>query len=178
MKRISRSIFGATLAIAVSVAPLSAANAAPVEADSTAQVVEQVEAPESVPTFSGIAQLLSDTVEPLFVPETIQVVSVETGEVVETIDEKSKISSRITQLGPGCSTDSLCLYPPTAIGIGFVGAGTKSGAWAKRNKYDSKRYSNQAWWQHDGKTVTGGKKAPGNLVLLTGTTTITKVQIF
>lgn len=170
MKNVRR-ILGTALAIVALVAAPVGANAAPAFGSAVSQQVASAE--------NEITPLPRDIEESLFVPDSIVLLNQETGEVVEEIDPAAMPTPYIQELGPGCSTDSLCLYRSiTNWGYGFVGAGTKSGNWTSVNKYGSKKYANQIWWKSGGSTVTGGKKPAGQLVLLTGNVTVSKVKIF
>lgn len=172
MKKLHRGILGAALASLALVAPMAGANAA-------SPVLENVAQEQVIGTSANIAQLPSDIDEPAFIPDSIVVLDHETGEVVAELDPAAMDKLRIRQLGPGCSTDSLCLYRSNSnVGFGFLGAGTMSGSWSSVNKYGSKKYANQIWWNSGGKVITGGKRAAGTLVALTGNVTVNKVKIF
>lgn len=167
----ARRILGATVAALALAAGPVLANAAP-----------QVESTVSVPTTAEqneITQLPQETADQLFTPDSIVLMDSKTGEVIKEIKPPAVASRAIKQLGPGCGTNSLCLHrPSTTWGFGFEGAGTMSGNWTGVNKYGSKKYANQIWWKSGGKTVTGGKRPAGQLVLMDGTLTVNKVKIF
>lgn len=170
MKNAHRILSATVAALALAAGPVLA-NAAP-----------QVESTVSVPMTAAqneITLMPQEATSSLFSPDSIVLMNSKTGEVIEEIKPPAVASRAIKQIGVGCGTNSLCLYrPSTTWGFGFEGAGTMSGSWAGVNKYGSKKYANQVWWKSGGKTVTGGKRPAGQMVLMDGTVTVNKVKIF
>ncbi|MFD4957868.1 hypothetical protein [Microbacterium sp. NPDC058389] len=124
-----------------------------------------------------IQELPMEESVPIPLVSTVVTIDVATGEVLSS--EPAPVTPFITQLGPGCSTDAVCLYAPSAPYYGFINAGTLNGSWAGRTSYYTGWWTTQLKWQSGGSTVTGpklGRYVTANLV--GGPVTVTQVRIF
>lgn len=100
-----------------------------------------------------------------------------TGEILSITNKP--INSRISIVGPGCSTTSVCLYPTSGVYYGFQYSGILNGSWPGRKGYYTGNWTTQLKWIYGGSTVTGLVIPPKVTVLFSnGSLTVTQVRIY
>ncbi|WIB63585.1 hypothetical protein [Curtobacterium sp. MCBD17_040] len=110
---------------------------------------------------------------------SVQVVNPVTGEVLRTI-KTPPFHTLIKQLGPGCSTTSVCIpgNPP----YGYINAGTVNTNITSRTSYSSGNWTSQVKYTVDGApilgTITAAKQGPGGGVVFGQYVDIKQVRIF
>lgn len=153
--------FHSTL-IAAASATLLFASALPAEAMST-QDIEQLD--------NTVSTVVPNT-------GTFYTVDAATGDIL-SITSKPPINTRISIVGPGCSSTSVCLYPTSGVYYGFQYSGILNGSWPGRKGYFSGNWTTQLKWIYGGSTVTGQVIPPQVTVLFsTSNLTVTQVRIY
>ncbi|MCD1573043.1 hypothetical protein [Agromyces mediolanus] len=89
-------------------------------------------------------------------------------------------AARISPVGPGCTTASVCLNPASgSIYYGFTDPGSLGGSWASRASWRTGSWTAQLQWRWAGSTVTGPALGPGSSSSWGGSAvTVTNVRIY
>lgn len=104
-------------------------------------------------------------------------VNPENGEILSITNKPT--NSRISIVGPGCSSTSVCLYPTSGVYYGFQYSGILNGSWPGRKGYYTGNWTTQLKWIYGGNIVTGSVIPPRVTVLFsTGSLTVTQVRIY
>lgn len=133
--------------------------------------------PASALTSDTIELLDSNISTNISASGTIYTVDPATGEILSITNKP--INSRISIVGPGCSSTSVCLYPTSGVYYGFQYSGILNGSWPSRKGYYTGNWTTQLKWIYGGSTVTGLVIPPKVTVLFSnGSLTVTQVRIY
>lgn len=103
-----------------------------------------------------------------------------TGKILSKELTKPAVSTnRISVVGPGCSSTSVCLRSSSVPYYGYQYAGTLAVNVSNRTSYFTGSWTTRLKWvTSNGAAVTGAIVPPGTTALLTGSVTVREVRIY